>query len=354
MPAPSKPTYQAARRSRWLTVGRWLIADPWRKLIALGLAIGCWCILHKILPSMDNRSWETIPGVPVTIESDGQLYLVPQSLTPREVTLAVAVDIWRADHFGVKDFRIRLDTHRLNFTNDGLRTQPLEYTYDLQEADLLEKPEGVALRGFQPDTVTFQWDRRIYKQVPVQPRLRKRLPPTLACTVRETPQVTVSGPAYLVNQVTHVETEDILLEQDSPGVVPLPQVRLKLPGQFASLTMDPQVISAKIEITDNQQVQSRVIKDVRLHYLTSLDSALVVQNAAQLPRAITLYVAGPAGVLEGLDPGRLMGLCDLTAYSMPGPQDVPVQVMNLHPEVRVTRMLPAGPIRVELVAPHTP
>ena len=49
-----------------------------------------------------------------------------------------------------------------------------------------------------------------------------------------------------------------------------------------------------------------------------------------------------------------MGLCDLTAYSMPGPQDVPVQVMNLHPEVRVTRMLPAGPIRVELVAPHTP
>jgi YbbR domain-containing protein len=127
-----------------------------------------------------------------------------------------------------------------------------------------------------------------------------------------------------------------------------------LPSQFSLLELERQFIDVTVEVTDNQRIQTRILKDVRLNYLTNPDSALVLQNTTRLPRSLNIYVSGPAGVLEQLDASELMALCDLTAFSMPGPQDVPIQVMNLPSDVKVTRMLPHSPIRVILGAPSAP
>ncbi|MBO4619408.1 MAG: hypothetical protein J5654_04795 [Victivallales bacterium] len=358
MPSPSKPTYQVVRRSRWSTIWRWLISDPWRKLIALLLAFGCWLVLNYTLPSSDNHRWETIPNIPITIDpttipGGSQLYFVPQSLVPREVSLAVAVDAWSMGHLSVRDFRLRINPTHLEFTNDGLRTQPLECTYTLLPTDL-DKPNGVTLRGFIPASVTFQWDRKIAKQVPVHLNLVNQLPDNLSCHAQPTPPLHVIGPAYLVNQITVVESEPILINHSEPGTLSFDHIQLQLPSQFSLLELERQFITATVEVTDNQRIQTRILKDVRLNYVTNPDSALVLQNTTRLPRSLNIYVSGPAGVLEQLDAFQLMALCDLTAFSMPGPQDVPVQVMNLPADVRVTRMLPHSPIRVVLGAPPAP
>ena len=359
MPSPSKSTYQVAKRSRWTTFGRWLISDPWRKLIALALAAGCWSVLTLTLSRSNGQTWETINSIPVTIDptaipSGSQYYFVPQSLSPREVSLAVAVDAWQVGKLSVKNFRIRINPSRLEFSNDGLRTQPLECAYTLRPTDLLEKPNGVTLRGFTPGIVTFQWDRKIAKQIPVHLNLVNQLPDHLTCHAKQPPPIHVIGPAYLVNQITSVESEPILVSQPEPGTVTDEHVLLQLPAKFAALELERNSIPVTLEITDSQKVQTRLIKDIRLNYLSNPDSALVLQNASQLPRKISIYVSGPAGLLEQLSDKRLMAICDLTAFSMPGPQDVAIQVMNLPENVKVTRTLPPSPVRVVLAVPSTP
>ncbi len=356
MPTPQKSTYQVARRSRWATVWRWLIRDPWRKGIALVLAIGCWWVLNLSLHRPGSQQWEKIDNVPVSLEPDDDLFasqydISMQSLNPREVALLVAVDAWGIDQLTAKNFRIHINPQNLHFTNDGLRTQPLEATYTLRSTDLVEKPDGVTLRGFAPSVVSFHWDRKIAKQVPVQLNLVNQLPDTLACHAQPAPPLHVIGPAYLVNQISVIETEPILLNQQSPGTVTLESVQLQLPSQFATLELERRHIPVNLEITDLQQSKTRFVKDIRLNYLSNPDSALVLQNAAQLPRKVSIYVSGPAGLLKELKADRLMAICDLTPFSMPGPQDVTVQVMNLPPEVTVTRMTPPGPVRVVLAAP---
>lgn len=359
MPGPSKPTYQVARRSHWATLWHWLIDDPWRKLIALLLAIGCWGVLNLTLHRTDNQTWETINHVPLAIDptiipGGSQLYFIPQSLAPREVSLAVAVDAWSVGQLSVKDFRIRINPTRLEFTNDGLRTQPLECAYTLRPTDLLEKPNGVTLRGFTPGIVTFQWDRKIAKQVPVHLNLVNQLPDNLSCHAKPPAPMHVFGPAYQINQLTDVETEPIVVNQQTTGMVTFEHIQLQLPSQFAELELEKQFIPVTLEITDNQQIQTRLLKDIRLNYLKNPDSALVLQNAMRLPRTLSIYVSGPAGTLEELDASRLMAICDLTAFSMPGPQDVAIQVMNLPENVKVTRTLPPSPVRVVLAVPSTP
>lgn len=359
MASNPKQKYQLAERSTWAKIWHWLIADPWRKLIALTLAFCIWGVLSLNLNRTGNRRWGAVDHVPLQFLSrpDGSghhFYLESQSISPREISLLVSVDAWSDAQLIAENFQVRIQPHpeRLVFSNDGMRTQPMETVYTLQETDLVEKPDGVTLRGFTPPTITFKWDRLTSKEVPVNLVINNQLPEHLAYQEPEPPAVSVIGPAFLVNQISSIDTVPIRLDQQSPTTVTI-NSHLQLPSQFRGLALSQDSITASFEIVDSQRPLAKFLKDIHLGYLTSPENSLILQNVQELPRTVSIYVDGPAGLLESLDSTQLMAICDLTGYSMPGPQNVPIRIQNLPSGLHITTISPQT-TRVVLVPPDTP
>ena len=359
MSSAPKQKYQIAKRSLCSDIWHWLISDPWRKLVALVLAFFTWAVLNLNINRTGNHRWGTIDHIPLTFlspqaPSSGHYYFDLQSVSPQEVSLSIAVDAWSEIQLTPKDFCVQIHPMRLRFSNDGKRTQPLEATYTLLETDLIEKPDGVTLRSFTPPQITFKWDNIIGKEIPVTWTVDDRLPRHLTYRFSGSPKVFVMGPAFLINQIETVETTPVLLDQQSTGIFPFEAISLHLPGKFSVLKLSEDAVSATVEILDNRRPQEKLLKDIRLNYLNTPDSLLLLQDAQSLPRTTNIYVAGPAGVLAELDPANLMALSDLTGYSMPGPQDVPIRIMNLPPEVHITAISPSPTQRIVLVSPSSP
>lgn len=356
-----KQKYRLAERSLWAKFCHWLIADPWRKIIALTLAFCFWGVLSLNLNRTENHRWAAVDHVQLHFQSPhgtsiNQYYFDSHDISLREISLAVSVDAWSDAQLTAKNFQVRIQPQpiQLRFSNDGVRTQPLETTYTLKETDLVDKPAGVTLRRFNPPEITFRWDGIISKDIPVHFIIHHQLPEQLVYHAPDSPLIHVTGPAFLVNQIHSIDTETIALDTSSPGVISFDSIRLILPSQFNGLALSQDSIAASFEIVDRQRSQTRLIKELRLNYLTHPDNSLVLNNIQDLPRTVSIYVAGPTGLLDDLDSSQLMAVCDLTGYSMPGPQNVPVRIMNLPPELQIASIAPQATLRIVLASPDAP
>ena len=262
MPSQPKPNYQVARRSRWRTVAKMLVSDPWRKLIAIVLATCCWLILNRSLHRADSQRWNFVDNVPVDFhpqaarQNGSEFFFDERSISPQEVSLSVAIDVWNETLPSARDFKIGIQPRGLEFSNDGMRTQPLEGTYTLRDSDILEKPDGVENRNFSPATVTYLWDKIIMKEVPIRLQVNDHLPENLSYRVPDLPTVHVKGPAYLVNQISEIATEAVLLDAQIPGPVAFEEVKLRPDAKFAQLNLGQQSLSLVLEIVDQAKIQS--------------------------------------------------------------------------------------------------
>ena len=359
MSSTPKQRYQVAKRSLWAELWHWLISDPWRKIIALILAVCTWAVLTLNINRTGNHRWGAIDHIPLTFHSPqdsstSSIYFDLQSVSPREVSLSIAVDAWSETQLTPNDFCIRIQPMRLHFSNDGQRTEPLEATYTLLDTDLIEKPDGVTLRGFTPGKITFKWDYIIGKEVPVNLIVDEHLlPSNLTYSYSGSPKVFVTGPAYLINQIKAIDTAPIHLDQDSTGTLSFKSIPLQLPSEFNALRLYEDSIPVSLEIVDNQSPKSQIFKEIRLNYFPPQDH-LVLQDPKPFPHSISVIVSGPTGILNTLSSEQLQAICDLSSYSMPGPYDVPIRIMNLPDGVEVIDMVPQRTLRVVLASFNTP
>ncbi len=343
------------QNSKWRHRWQNLIKDPWRKLIALILGIMCWLALRSTASRDGNQRWTTIENVPVTISSasnTGKMgYYIPEGqLEPSTVSLDIAIDFWQRNATVRADqFRIVIDPQNLTGSDDHSRTVPLRSRYQLRADDLRQKPEGVRVRRMSPSEVYVTWDRYVSREFPVVVDVDNQLPPNLEPEIRNhTPKVTVFGPAFKVNQISTIRTSRIYLREASQEPYDL-TLKLQPPG-VPGVTLSTESVKVTVNIINQQDTVTKKLTNVRLDYLTRADSNLKLAPNDAIRRDVDVLVYGPISAIKELKAEDVIALCDLTGYSVPGYQDVEVQILRLPPQVHVQEVIPGGRQRVKLVS----
>jgi len=312
--------------------------DVWRKLVALGLGVLCWYGIRSTLKSsVAGQHWFTVENVYVDIPSaeipgGERFYFVRESRKLGPVSLDVAVDFWHQDEaLPSSDFRIELRLENLSFTDDGRRTEPLTLDYHLTDKDIREKPAEVTVRSFSPNVVMVQWDKYVTREIPVHTNYRNWLSPDYAVNVKVEPEtVTVTGPAFRVNQINAIQTTEFEIRDDTMGF----DGELSLvPPSVPDCALSQKEVKVKVEVRNNAEVVRRRFEGVRVNILHRVDATLQVDRSSVDSDQVAVIVNGPAERVNQLEAKGLSAYCDLTSFSTPGVQNVKVQILGLPPGV---------------------
>ncbi len=351
-------TDKAARRERETTFLGRLVADPWRKLVALGLGILCWLGIRNTLNNRNitGQHWFTVNNVPVTISATAlngpeRYYFARGNGSVGNVSLDVAVDFWHQDMvLNPSDFRIELPLETLAFEDDGRRTEPLQHEYTLVETDIREKPSMVLIRTITPKTVSLRWDKYVSREIPVHVNYKDWLPRNRSAQMQVTPAVvTVTGPAFMVNQITAIQTAEFDLRNDQDFDM---ELELLPPSGFAECVLGTEKVMLKVDIRDNTEIISRRFDNVRVNILNRLDATFEVDRNSVVSDQVSVIVTGAADKVNRIAENGLGAYCDLTNFSSSGVQNVKVQLLGL-PEGVKTTVEPSEFLRLKMVPAYS-
>ena len=343
---------RAARREREATFLGRLLADPWRKLVAIGLGLLCWFGLRLTLKKdVASQHWFTVRNVHVhvpaaALNGPDRYYFAQGGASVTSVSLDVAVDFW---HQGTEikpdEFRVELPMEALAFEDDGRRTEPLRHEYTLVENDIREKPSTVKLRSIDPKTITLRWDKYVSREIPVHANIKNWLPGNRTAQTQVEPSVvTVTGPAFMVNQITAVQTAEFDLRNDQDFDMELEL----LPPAFAECTLGIQQVMLKVKVRNNAEVISRRFDNIRVNILNRLDATFEADRNSVVSDQVSVIVSGPADSVNGIAESGLGAYCDLTSFSSSGIQNVKVQLLGLPPGVKAA-IEPSEFLRLKMV-----
>lgn len=349
MSASSSPNSNRPRL-RWHRVRQLFLYDPWRKLISLLLGLMC-LVFIKFDSSGDGKQrWITIENVPVVLNnsaSEGKLeYYFPEgAMSPSTVSLDIAIDFWQRNRpLSPDQFKLVITPQSLKYYPDSTKTTPLRQNYRLQMTDLREKPDGVSIRRFNPESVTVMWDKYVKRDCPI---IIDASPGVDYEVTLSEPTVTIFGPEYKVNQVTAIHTERLYLQQENAGT-PYDVMLPLQPPSISGVTLEQEAIKVTVSIIDQKETIRRKFNGLRLDYLVRHDSNLRL-STEKTPSMVSAIIYGPAGTVNALKSEDILALCDLTPFSMPGVQEVAIQLFRLPPQVQVQAILPSDRIQVTLL-----
>lgn len=327
---------RAARREREATFMGRLLADPWRKLVAIGLGVLCWASLRSYIT---GQRWFNVDNVHVSLPAAAfngpeRYYFAQGNASVANVSLNLAVDFW---HQGAEirpdEFRVELPMETLAFEDDGRRTEPLQHEYTLKAADVRDKPFNVKIRSISPKTVHLKWDRYVSREIPVHANIENWLPADRTAQTQVEPSVvTVTGPAFMVNQIGVVQTAKYELRDAQEHDVPLDLV----PPAFAECTLATRQVMLKVDVRNNKEVISRRFDNVRVNILNRLDATFEVDRNSVVSDQVSVIVTGAADSVNQIPDGGLGAYCDLTSFSSSGVQNVKVQLLGLPPGVKTS------------------
>ncbi len=345
-------TDKAARREREATFLGRLLTDPWRKLVALGLGMLCWLgIRSTFSKSIAEQHWFVVENVKVTVPAaalnGAERYYFAQGATVGNVSLDVAVDFWhQGTEIKPSDFRMELPLDTLAFEDDGRRTEPLQREYTLVVNDIREKPSEVEVRQITPKTIKVRWDKYVSREVPVHANVNNWLPGNRTVQTTVTPAVvTVTGPAFMVNQITAVQTAEFDLRNDDQGF----SMDLDLvPPGFAECTLSTQDVKVTFDIRDNTEIISRRFDNVRVNILNRLDATFEVDRNSVVSDQVSVIVTGTADKVNRMAEEGLGAYCDLTSFSSSGVQNVKVELLGVPSGVKTT-VEPSEFLRLKMV-----
>ncbi len=176
------------------------------------------------------------------------------------------------------------------------------------------------------DPITIRMDDKSFKRIPV--RLRESV--TLAAqfqlsdTIRIMPDsVTVSGPEFVINSLSHWETENLNLKdlkksQNAPLLLKKHQVE--------TVSFQPAVVTCKINVEQYTE--------------NAFEVPLVVENAPSnsmyivLPTSVEVKFVVGLGLYESITANRFMAVADFSKIDTLNPVPIPIRLKEIPPGIK--------------------
>jgi YbbR domain-containing protein len=271
------------------------------KLLALGLAFAIWV-------SVAGERW-ILQDVQVPLDLELGHDVVVSTNAPTTVSVRLR---------GRESRMRRLDPVPIALRVDLTDATPGDQDLLLSPHDLVGVPSGVEVDFVRPDRLRLQLDRRLARDLPVEPTFLGR--PASGYTVygtEITPEVlSVEGPASQVADLEVLRTSPIRLDGRAAPFVARVGIVLDRP---------------RVRVTDPRPLDVRVVVDARATERTLEDLPVEVSGAAGrvsvLPETLDVTLSGPPKLIEKLARSQVRPLADATGLvSRAGPRAVDVRV----------------------------
>ncbi len=338
---------------RWKSWMRKLqMLDIWRMMVSFGLAVATVVLIRQQSASSAYAGWKSVGPVAVQAPQGnwgGEVRIFEGDYT---VTLQVSVDAFRRDTaFSDRDFKVSMDPVRLGalIRQAGPGSGIRQVEYEVHPSDVLEKPAGVHIREIRGGRLQVRYESMVSREVPVHLTLDRRGQRegwTYDCRLLQGGVVTVRGPESEVANIVSLATEPVLL-QDTRAYTGM--VRLQPPANGELLQYSHTQVEYEVRPEKNTMEEaSRAFNDLSVFFLTRGESFLHPRlGNGEFPR-VNVYLNGPSMVLKSMNPEQLRVICDLTPYTLPGGQNVRLQVQGVPAGVQVTEILPRDTLSLEL------
>lgn len=332
---------------------RWLayifVHDYRRKLFALAMGAYVWIYFNARMKG-EGEQWDRVENVEVLLRH-GDRYYVPEQQQPRLQLKTSVGGKGRGRHVSAGDFTVEIDLSRLPPPQVDARQQlqPCYVTLSVAE-HLLRKPAGVTVTGFVPSRIAIRYDQMKMTQKPVNVPVTGTLKGGYRFEYQSEPrQVTVNGPAHLVDAITSVDSETLSL---SPGMQHdfTAMLRVALPPSASSLRVYPEEVAVTVRIVDAKKMLSRRINGVGLFLLSRHDPPVVPEA---LPETVDVILRGPQEKIEKLTPASFHAYLDLREAVRPDRVRLPVQLLGLPAETEAEYINP-GSLAVTLMPVPVP
>ena len=342
-PLPQKP-----RHSLWRRFSRRIEAmDFWRVLISFILAvITCLIIRGQRNANSGYASWRTIKDVPVHFIAQGDSDIAVRTGQDLRVDLDVSVVfISQGTLITADDFAIEGSLDRLAAAAAGKVASTVEYT--VQNSDVVKKPAGVEIRRIRNKRLDVAFDRIVSREVPVRLNVdtSQQQPGWIYKCEPIKPVVLVRGLAPVVNSITWVESEPIVVKdtQSYTG-----RVELRPPGNSGSVSLDRYWEDYRVTVRkDSNEEMRRSYNNLPVFFITSFDSNLRPMLPGGRTPLVNIRLRGAAKVLDELKPEQLRVVCDLTPFTLEGGQKVKIEVSG-YPDGVVVEEVSPRELTVEL------
>jgi YbbR domain-containing protein len=269
------------------------------KLLALGLAFAIWV---------------SVTGEPWILQD----FQVPLDLRlPRDLVAATNAPTTVAVRLRGRESQMRrIDPVPLALRVDLGGATPGDQDLQLSPEDLVGIPRGVDVDFVRPERVRLTLDRRMARDLLVEPTFIGR--PATGFMVYGTeilPEVlSIEGPASQVADLEVLRTSPIHLDGRQAPFVARVGVVLDRP---------------LVRVVDPRPLEVRVVVDARATERTFNDVPVTVTGALRqvrvVPSALDVTLSGPPGILNRLGPAQVRAVADATGLP-PGRRDHAVDV----------------------------
>lgn len=293
------------------------------------------------------------------------------------LALALAFAIWAAvtgEQRGVRDFSVPLDlklpqsriltspppttvTVRLRGAESLLRrldTVPMELGVDLSDLapgnvdvqltreQLLGVPRGVDVDFIDPDRLSLEIDRRVRKELPVDPVFLGRPPEGYVFYGARVvpPSLMIEGPERDVRTLVVLKTNPIRLDmRKQPFTARVGAV----PEGTATRAVDPRPIEVHVDI-DAAPVERRI---VGLPVILAGES---YENNSLTPAMASVVLSGPPRLVDRLLPEQLRLIADVTGLEpRTEPHEVELEARFVDVPIEETSRLKANTVEPRMV-----
>lgn len=269
------------------------------KLLALGLAFAIWV-------SVAGEPW-ILQDFQVPLDLGLPRDLVVSMNEPTTVTVRLR---------GRESLMRRLDPVPMALRLDLAGAAPGDQDLQLSPSSLVGVPRGVEVDFVRPDRMRLKLDRRLARDLPVEPTFIGR--PATGFTVYGTeilPEVlSVEGPAAQVAELEVLRTSPIRLDGRSAPFVAHVGVVLDRP---------------LVRITDPRPLEVRVVVDAQATERTfrglPVDVTGVAGATTVVPATLDVTLSGPPRLLDRLERSQVRAVADATGLQ-PGPRPHTVDV----------------------------
>ena len=353
------PNNKKSGEGSWLAL-RWKagmrklqMLDIWRMMVALGLACATSVLIRQQSATSAYAGWKSVEAVTVQVPRkplESEVRLFEENYT---VTLQVSVDVFHMDNpLSSKDFVVTMDPVRLGslIRQAGVGGGVRQVEYEVQPADVLEKPSGVDIREIRGGKLQVRYEPVVSREVPVHLTLDRRGQQegwTYECHLLQGQGVVaVRGPESEVAKIAGIPTEPIQLQDTRPYTG---MVRLQTPsnGEWVHISRSQVEYEVKPEQNTMNAIR-RAFNDLSVVFLSRYESFLHPRQVSESSPRVNVHLSGPSMVLKNLNPEQLRVVCDLTPYTMAGGQKVRLQVLGLPEGVQVEDILPQEYLTLEL------
>jgi len=283
------------------------------RLLAVVLALLCWYLVTG------REKVETWVEVPVELVGTPDDLFVRAGLEARlKVRLRGPQSIIRG-----------LDPRSLAYTLDLSRAQPGETVFPI-ERDAVKAPKALEVVEVSPQNMTLVIDRQAHRTLPVEPVWKGRIGDDyrLVNATSFPPEVSLRGPAKVLDRLERVQTLAVSVNSTQPGTVGA-DAALALPAEVRA---DP----AKVRVVLNFGIKA---KDVWVR----LPVEVLPKPAAGVsvrPSSVQAYVETPVTLLREPDFKEKLGAYVILEHNATAGRRVLACHLRLPPGVTLLKAVP--------------